>query len=104
MTSPPPAPTSSRPSTRPPQQVKTLTDKGYQGAGIGILHPVKGQGLAPDTTARNRLITGLRAPAERANVILKHFRALQKVTLDPWRITQIVRSALVIATAMRGAW
>lgn len=84
--------------------LKTLTDKGYQGAGIGIWHPVKGHHLAPDTTTRNRLITQLRAPAERANAILKHFRALQKVTLNPWRITQITRSALVIATAMRGSW
>lgn len=86
------------------QGLKTLTDKGYQGAGIGICHPIKGHHLAPDTVARNRLITQLRAPAERANAILKHFKALQKVTLDPWRITAIVRSALVIATHMRGAW
>ena len=86
------------------QGLETLTDKGYQGAGIGICHPVKGHHLAPDTTTRNRLITQLRAPAERANAVLKHFRALQKVTLDPWHITQIVRSALVIATHMRGAW
>jgi len=83
--------------------LKTLTDKGYRGAGIGICHPVKGHGPAPDTVARNRLIAQLRAPAERANAILKHFKALQKITLDPWRITQIVRSALVIATHMRGA-
>ncbi|WP_129459644.1 hypothetical protein [Brevilactibacter flavus] len=67
-------------------------------------HPIKGHGLAPDTNTRNRLITQLRAPAERANAIIKHFKALQKVTLDPWRITQIVRSALVIATHVRGAW
>ncbi|QCV87457.1 transposase family protein [Acidipropionibacterium jensenii] len=79
-------------------------NKGYQGAGIGICHPIKGHGLAPDTNTRNRLITQLRAPAERANAIIKHFKALQKVTLDPWRITQIVRSALVIATHVRGAW
>ncbi len=65
------------------QGLKTLTDKGYQGAGIGICHPVKGHHLAPDTLARNRLITQLRAPAERANTVLKHFRALLKVTLDP---------------------
>lgn len=48
------------------QGLKTLTDKGYQGAGIGICHPIKGHGLAADTVARNRLITQLRAPAERA--------------------------------------
>ncbi|GAB2485221.1 hypothetical protein GCM10027030_19150 [Luteococcus sediminum] len=68
----------------------TLTDKGYH--------------LDPDNRCRNRLLTGLRAPAERANAILKHFKALQKVTLNPWRITQITRSALVIATATRGSW
>ncbi|AZZ43257.1 IS5/IS1182 family transposase [Acidipropionibacterium jensenii] len=82
----------------------TLTDKGYHGAGIGIQHAVKGHHLDPDNRCRNRLLTGLRAPAERANAILKHFKALQKVTLNPWRITQITRSALVIATATRGSW
>lgn len=85
------------------QGLKTLTDKSCHGAGIGICHPIKGHGLAPDTNTRNRLITQLHAPAERANTILKHFKALQKVTLDPWRITQIAHSAHVIATHMRGA-
>lgn len=35
----------------------TLTDKGYTGAGIGIHHPIKGRNLAPDTRARNLIIT-----------------------------------------------
>jgi len=43
----------------------TLTDKGYQGAGIGILVPSKGRGLAVDNRARNTIIAALRAPAER---------------------------------------
>jgi hypothetical protein len=48
-----------------------LTDKGYQGAGIGIHHPTKGHHLAPDTACRNELLTALRALGERGNAILK---------------------------------
>jgi hypothetical protein len=50
--------------------LKTLTDKGYVGAGIGILTPIKGRNLAPDNRTRNILISALRAPAERANALL----------------------------------
>lgn len=42
--------------------IKTLTDKGYTGAGIGILVPVKGRHLDADTASRNRIIGVLRAP------------------------------------------
>lgn len=83
----------------------TLTDKGYTGAGIGIQTPVKGANLAPDNQARNLLITALRAPAERANALLKStFTALRRVTVCPWRIGKIVAAALVILTMHRGRW
>jgi hypothetical protein len=39
----------------------TLTDKGYVGAGIGIIVPTKGHNLAADNQTRNQLITALRA-------------------------------------------
>jgi hypothetical protein len=75
----------------------TLTDKGYTGAGIGIHVPTKGHNLAPDNQTRNRMISALRAPAERANALLKRtWKALERVTLDPWRIGQITAAALVL--------
>ena len=75
----------------------TLTDKGYTGAGIGIHVPTKGRDLAPDNRARNRLINALRAPAERANALLKRtWKALERITLDPWRIGAITAAALVL--------
>jgi hypothetical protein len=49
----------------------TLVDKGYTGAGIGIMVPPQGANPSIDSEARNLLITALRAPAERANALLK---------------------------------
>jgi DDE superfamily endonuclease len=81
----------------------TLADKGYLGAGIGIHVPTKGSDLAIDNQARNLLLTALRAPAERANALLKStFKALRRVTLCPWRIGTITAAALVILTIHRG--
>jgi hypothetical protein len=81
----------------------TLTDKGYIGAGIGVQVPTKGPDLAVDNQARNLLISALRAPAERANALLKcTFKALRRITLCPWRIGAITAAALVILTMHRG--
>lgn len=74
----------------------TLADKGYTGAGIGIHTPIKGAKPCPDDTAYNTIQAGLRAPAERANALLKSFKALRKVSLDPSTITTITSTALVI--------
>jgi DDE superfamily endonuclease len=80
----------------------TLTDKGYTGAGIGIIVPTKGQNLDPDNQARNALISALRAPAERANALLKRtWKALERITLDPWRIGAITAAALVLLHLQR---
>jgi len=80
----------------------TLTDKGYVGAGIGIQVPVKGRNLATDDRTRNILINALRAPAERANALLKRtWKALERVTLDPWRIGAITAAALVLLHLQR---
>lgn len=82
----------------------TLTDKGYVGAGIGIIVPTKGRDLAPDNQTRNQLISALRAPAERGNALLKQtWRALRHVTLDPGRITEITAAALVLLHLQRGS-
>lgn len=75
----------------------TLTDKGYVGAGIGIKVPVKGRSLDADNQSRNLLINHLRAVAERANALLKRtWKALERVTLCPWRIGAITQAALVL--------
>ena len=60
-----------------------LADKGYQGAGIGILVPTKNPCPTPDEQTRNNLLSAMRAPAERANAMFKHFRALQRVSPGP---------------------
>ncbi len=85
----------------------TLADKGYIGAGIGILVPVrrpKGQSekaLHTDTRTTNSLIRSIRALGERAAAELKQrWRTLQHVTLSPSRIGDITRAALVL----NGIW
>jgi len=81
----------------------TLTDKGYLGAGIGVHLPTKGANLAADNRTTNLLITGLRAPAERANALLKQtWKALRHISLDPHRITHITAAALVLLHLQRG--
>ncbi|NJP42543.1 transposase family protein [Actinacidiphila epipremni] len=84
-----------------------LADKGYIGAGIGILVPVrrpKGQSeqaLHADTRTTNALIRDLRARGERAAAELKErWRALKHVTLSPSRIGDIARAALLL----NGQW
>lgn len=70
---------------------------GRIGARIGIHVPTKGRNLHPDEQTRNRLISALRAPAERTNALLKRtWAALERVTLDPWRIGAVAAAALVL--------
>lgn len=85
----------------------TLADKGYIGAGIGILIPVrrpKGkseQALHADTRMFNALVRHVRALGERTAAELKQrWRTLQYVTLSPSRIGDIARAALVL----NGIW
>ena len=82
----------------------TLADKGYTGAGIGIKVPFKGHDLHPDNQTYNQLLTDLRAPAERANALLKQtFKALRHITLDPSRATEVAAAALVLLHLQRGS-
>lgn len=83
--------------------VPTLTDKGYQGAGIGVHSPVKGRDLAVDNRSYNTLLTAIRAIGERANAELKErWRCLRRIRLCPNRIGQIVAAAIVLSTLQRG--
>ncbi len=60
----------------------TLTDKGYQGAGIGVHSPVKGHNLHVCNASYNMLLTALRALGERANAELKQrWKCLRRISL-----------------------
>src|SRR3954449_7874088 len=83
-----------------------LADKGYTGAGIGVLVPYKNQPEGPlhiNNRCYNQLITAMRAPAERANALLGRWRALDRVTICPQRISAIAAAALVLTSLDRGS-
>ena len=66
-----------------------LADKGYQGAGIGVMTPTKNPCPTPDEEACNSLLSALRAPAEREGAMFKHFRALQRVSPGPQGVGKV---------------
>jgi DDE superfamily endonuclease len=79
----------------------TLADPGYDGAGIGILIPVKqpagGQELDINTRTRNALQRSLRCLGERGFALLTgRWRTLQHITASPSKIGDIARAALVL--------
>jgi hypothetical protein len=79
-----------------------LADKGYDGAGAGVLTPTKGGNLHPDNLTRNQLIGCLRAQGERGIALLKtRWKALNRIRLCPQRIGAIAKAALVLTTAER---
>jgi hypothetical protein len=79
-----------------------LADKGYDGAGAGVLTPTKGRGLHGDNLTRNLLIGCLRAEGERGIALLKtRWKALNRVRLCPQRIGAITKAALVLTRAER---
>jgi hypothetical protein len=82
-----------------------LADKGYTAAGIGVHTPVKHHPDGPlhtDNRCYNRLITTLRARAERGHALLGRWRALDRVTVSPQRIGAIAAAALVSTSLDRG--
>ncbi|ETK33377.1 hypothetical protein MPTA5024_24765 [Microbispora sp. ATCC PTA-5024] len=83
-----------------------MTDLGYENLSPPLRHPVKkpkGGELADDNKAYNQLIRGIHAVAERANSLLKTtFKALRRVSLDPWRIGRIVQAAHVLLRLEHG--
>jgi DDE superfamily endonuclease len=79
-----------------------LADKGYDGAGAGVLTPTKGSGLHPDNLTRNQLLGCLRAQGERGIALLKtRWKALGRIRLCPQRIGAIAKAALVLTNAER---
>lgn len=78
-----------------------LADSGYEGAGIGVLVPVKSppgnQELDISSRTRNALLRDLRCRGERGFALLtQRWAALQHITADPDRTTEITRAALVL--------
>jgi DDE superfamily endonuclease len=59
--------------------------------------------LHTDNRCYNRLITALRAPAERGHALLGRWRALDRVTVSPQRIGAIAAAALVLTSLDRGS-
>jgi len=81
----------------------TLTDKGYQGARIGVHSPVKGHNLRVSNTSYNMLLIALRALGELANAELKQrWKCLRRIRLCPSRVGDIVTAGIVLSTLQRG--
>jgi hypothetical protein len=79
----------------------TLADPGYEGAGIGILIPVRqppsGRELDVNTRTRNALQRSLRCLGERGFALLTgRWRTLHHITASPGKIGDIARAALVL--------
>ena len=77
-----------------------LADSGYDGAGAGVLVPVKKPArseLDIDTKTRNALLRSLRYQGERGFALMsQRWRVLQRVTVSPTTIGDIAKSALVL--------
>jgi DDE superfamily endonuclease len=77
-----------------------LADSGYQGAGAGVLVPVRKPargGLDMDTRTRNALLRSLRYQGERGFALMsQRWRALQHVMVSPTTIGDIAKAALVL--------
>jgi hypothetical protein len=79
----------------------SLADLGYEGAADVVRVPIKKKAGQPkldhDQHTYNKLLRGLRGVGERANALLTvTFKALRRVSLDPWRIGKITQAALVL--------
>ena len=82
------------------KKVPILADSGYEGAGAGVLVPVKkprnGE-LDINTKTRNMLLRGARYQGERAFALTsQRRRAIRHVSADPSRIGDIAKSVLVL--------
>jgi len=83
------------------QDMPILADPGYQGAGHGVLTPVKkpkdGSELDVNTRTYNGLLRAVRALGERGFALLtQRWKTLQHVTMSPSRIGELARAALAL--------
>jgi hypothetical protein len=77
-----------------------LADSGYEGAGVGVLVPVKkpvrGE-LDINTRTRNALLRSRRYQGERGFALMsQRWRALQRVMVSPTTIGDVAKSVLVL--------
>ena len=82
-------------------EMPALADCGYEGAGHGVLTPVKKpkgvKELDIDTRTRNMLLSSARCLGERGFALLsQRWKTLQNVTASPSEIGPIARAALVL--------
>jgi hypothetical protein len=82
------------------KDLPVLADSGYEGAGAGVLVPVKkprrGE-LDINTRTRNALLRSLRYQGERGFALMsQRWRALQHVMVSPGTIGDIAKAALVL--------
>jgi hypothetical protein len=82
-------------------EMPCLADGGYEGAGHGVLTPVRkpqgNQELDINNRTRNALIRSVRCKGERGFALLtQRWQALKHVTMSPGRIGDIARAALVL--------
>ena len=77
-----------------------LADSGYEGAGAGVLVPVKQPArgeLSVNTKTRNALLRSLRYQGERGFALMsQRWRALQHVMVRPTAIGDLAKSGLVL--------
>lgn len=77
-----------------------LADSGFEGAGAGVLVPVKKSArgeLDVDTKTRNALLRSLRYQGERGFALMKQrWRAMQHVSVSPTTIGDIAKAVLVL--------
>jgi len=77
-----------------------LADSGYEGAGAGVLVPVRKPArgeLDMDTKTRNALLRSLRYQGERGFALMsQRWRVLQHVMVSPGTIGDIAKAALVL--------
>jgi hypothetical protein len=83
------------------EKMPALADGGYEGAGHGVLTPVKKPAgmkeLDINARTRNALIRSLRCMGERGFALLsQRWQTLQHVTMSPGKIGRIARAALVL--------
>jgi hypothetical protein len=83
------------------EKMPVLADGGYEGAGHGVLTPVKKPAgmkeLDINARTRNALIRSTRCLGERGFALLtQRWQTLQHVTMSPGKIGQIARAALVL--------
>ena len=83
------------------EEMPALADGGYEGAGHGILTPVKKpkgvKELDINTRTRNMLLSSARCLGERGFALLsQRWKTLQNITASPSEIGPIARAALVL--------